>query len=587
LAVDGWRLDLDSSRRRRAARVPSSSTRRPTRRWTATRDELRDLLAFARGRVRWIIADEVYHRFYYDGPRSPSFYDVAEPEDRVLYVNTFSKNWAMTGWRIGWVSAPPELGQVIENLIQYSTSGVAAFMQRAATVALDRGDEFIATQLERARRSREIVCNGLASTGRVRFSEPPGAFYVFFSVDGEPDTEKLGLRLVDEANLGIAPATPSAAGRGFLRPVFPAQPGRSRRRRGGWWELAPAPVVDRGRSGRESCRFGDDSPARAEYPPSAIGGTLATLAGVPASWLTGGMIAVGIASLAGLNTRLPLRLFEGVMLMIGITLGNGITPRFLSEIGTWPLSLAGLAVSVVLCQVAVQIFLRRVAGWDRASAFFAGIPGALSYVLILASESRADLGKVAIAQSIRLFLLVALLPSLVLAIEPAPGGRSGRADRAPAGILLLLSGAVWPPSASCGTRRDVRGACRERVLRHGMGRGRPAWPSGGRHGSRTFIGSRSPVSPLPRCSARARLTRCLRGGAYGCGPPASLSPSSPANRSRRYSSPSRLRVSMPDQNWRWRADGHRLCRGPPARASPDRAGRPVARDFLSQDPDMV
>jgi aspartate/methionine/tyrosine aminotransferase len=131
----------------------------------------------------------------------------------------------MTGWRIGWVSAPPQLGQVIENLIQYSTSGVAAFMQRAATVALDQGDEFIALQLERARRSREIVCSGLASTGRVRFAEPAGAFYVFFAVDGEPDTEKLGLRLVDEANLGIAPGDAFGdAGRGFLRLCFLRSP---------------------------------------------------------------------------------------------------------------------------------------------------------------------------------------------------------------------------------------------------------------------------------------------------------------------------------------------------------------------------
>src|SRR5258706_13333437 len=89
---------------------------------------------------------------------------------------------------------------------------------------------------------------------------------------------------------------------------------------------------------------------------AAAGGALATPAGVPASWLTGGMIAVAIASLCGLSTRLPLRVFEAVMLVIGISLGNGITPRFLAEIGSWPLSLAGLAVSVVLCQVAVQTF---------------------------------------------------------------------------------------------------------------------------------------------------------------------------------------------------------------------------------------
>jgi aspartate/methionine/tyrosine aminotransferase len=227
LGNDGWRLDLDQLFDAVGAHTRAiflNSPCNPTG-WTATADELRALLAFARDRGLWIIADEVYHRFYYDGPRSPSFHDVADAEDSVIYVNTFSKNWAMTGWRIGWISAPPRLGQVIENLIQYSTSGVAAFMQRAATVALEEGDGFIATQLERARESREIVCNGLAATGRVRFAEPPGAFYLFFAVDGEPDTQKLGLRLVDEANLGIAPGDAfGEAGRGFLRLCFLRSP---------------------------------------------------------------------------------------------------------------------------------------------------------------------------------------------------------------------------------------------------------------------------------------------------------------------------------------------------------------------------
>jgi len=224
---DGWRLDLDelfdaagASTRALFLNSPSNPTG-----WTASVDELEAILAFARQRGIWIIADEVYHRFFYDAERSPSFYDVADPEDPILYVNTFSKNWAMTGWRVGWISAPPQLGQVIENLIQYSTSGVAAFIQRAATVGLDEGDDFIVLQRERARKSREIVCSGLAATGRVRFAEPAGAFYLFFSVDGETDTQRLGLRLVDEANLGIAPGDAFGdAGRGFLRLCFLRSP---------------------------------------------------------------------------------------------------------------------------------------------------------------------------------------------------------------------------------------------------------------------------------------------------------------------------------------------------------------------------
>ena len=219
----GWTLDLDrlfDAVGDRTKAIFLNSPGNPTG-WTATAAELKAILDFARARGLWIIADEVYNRFYFAGSRAPSFYDVAEADDRVLFVNTFSKNWAMTGWRVGWLSAPPALGQVIENLVQYSTSGVAAFMQRAATVALDDGDDFIALQVERARQGRDIVCAGLAESGRVRFTVPEGAFYVFLAIDGEPDTRALGLRLVDEANIGVAPGTAFGEGGGdFMRICF-------------------------------------------------------------------------------------------------------------------------------------------------------------------------------------------------------------------------------------------------------------------------------------------------------------------------------------------------------------------------------
>ncbi|WP_298921096.1 aminotransferase class I/II-fold pyridoxal phosphate-dependent enzyme, partial [uncultured Bosea sp.] len=71
--------------------------------WTATREEQEALLALSRKHGIWIVADEIYGRFVYDGSaRAPSFHDIIAEEDRVLFVQTFSKNWAMTGWRIGW-----------------------------------------------------------------------------------------------------------------------------------------------------------------------------------------------------------------------------------------------------------------------------------------------------------------------------------------------------------------------------------------------------------------------------------------------------------------------------------------------------
>src|SRR3954465_3552029 len=221
---DGWSLDFD---RLRAAVTPRTralflvSPSNPTG-WTATRDDLLALLALARRHGLWIIADETYARFWYgEGSRAPSFFDVMEGEDRVLFVNTFSKNWAMTGWRIGWIAAHPRLGQVIENMIQYSTSGVAQFMQRAAVAAIERGESFVTHLIEGARRGREVSCNALAATGRVRFAQPDGAFYLFFTVDGETDTRRLVMRLIDEANVGLAPGTAfGAGGERFVRLCF-------------------------------------------------------------------------------------------------------------------------------------------------------------------------------------------------------------------------------------------------------------------------------------------------------------------------------------------------------------------------------
>ncbi len=111
--------------------------------FVATREEIVETLAIARRHGLWIIADEIYGRLTYDGVRAPSFHDVMAPDDKILFVQTLSKNWAMTGFRIGWLEAPPELGSVIENLVQYTTSGVPVFTQRAATAALEQGETFL------------------------------------------------------------------------------------------------------------------------------------------------------------------------------------------------------------------------------------------------------------------------------------------------------------------------------------------------------------------------------------------------------------------------------------------------------------
>lgn len=219
----GWQLDIEKlknsvSRKTKALFINSPSN--PTG-WTAKKDELAELLDFARQHGLWIIADEIYALFHYQGTRAASFFDVMEPEDRILFVNSFSKNWAMTGWRMGWIAAHPSLGPVIENLIQYSTSGVAQFMQRAGVAALDQGDEFIRMQVDRALKAREILCEKLGSTGKVQLVPPDGAFYLYFKIDGVNDSLGAAFSMVENARVGIAPGSAFAAdGAGWFRICF-------------------------------------------------------------------------------------------------------------------------------------------------------------------------------------------------------------------------------------------------------------------------------------------------------------------------------------------------------------------------------
>jgi aspartate/methionine/tyrosine aminotransferase len=205
--ADGWSLDLEKLRAALTARTKAifvNSPANPTG-WTADIETLVSIRDFARAHGLWIVADEIYSRFFYSAPRAPSFMDIADEDDRIIFVNSFSKNWAMTGWRIGWIKAHPSLSQMFENLIQYSTSGVAQFMQRGAVAALEMGDGFVDMQVARARIARDLICAGLAATGRVKLSPPPGAFYLYFEVDGIRDTRLAAKQIVEQTGVGLAP----------------------------------------------------------------------------------------------------------------------------------------------------------------------------------------------------------------------------------------------------------------------------------------------------------------------------------------------------------------------------------------------
>jgi aspartate/methionine/tyrosine aminotransferase len=187
--------------------------------WTLTRDEQTTILAHCRSTGSWILADEVYERLYYAGDTpngaAPSFLDVAEPDDRVVVAHSFSKSFLMTGWRLGWLVMPAALTAAMGKLIEFNTSCAPVFVQRGATVALQRGAEVTPALVAHLKTCRDTLVPLLRALPGVTLAEPLGGMYAFFTLQGHGDCLDVAKRLVREAGIGLAPGSafsPEAAG---------------------------------------------------------------------------------------------------------------------------------------------------------------------------------------------------------------------------------------------------------------------------------------------------------------------------------------------------------------------------------------
>lgn len=189
--------------------------------------ELRALLDVLRGHDCWIIVDEIYADLVYDDFQHVSLPSIAEDlRDRIVVVDGVSKTFAMTGWRIGWSIAPPDLTRAIDLVQGQSTTNAAAISQAAATTALNGSrDEVYAMRAAFDRRRTRMV-EGLRSIPGVRCRMPEGAFYAFADVRGLygakykdkelASDEEIALWLLDAAHVATVPGTPFAAP-GYLR----------------------------------------------------------------------------------------------------------------------------------------------------------------------------------------------------------------------------------------------------------------------------------------------------------------------------------------------------------------------------------
>jgi aspartate/methionine/tyrosine aminotransferase len=165
-----------------------------------------ELLALCRQHGVWLIADEVYNRLAFGRNAAPTILDIAEPEDRLIVVNSFSKSWAMTGWRLGWMVHPPSLGPTLAMMTQYTTSGVTTFLQHAGVAAIREGEPFVAWMRGYCETGMGIVCDALEQLPRVRMGPRPTAgLYAFFEVDGMPDSRQACLEILERTRVGLAP----------------------------------------------------------------------------------------------------------------------------------------------------------------------------------------------------------------------------------------------------------------------------------------------------------------------------------------------------------------------------------------------
>ncbi len=219
----GWRLDLDRlfdacDDTTRAIFVNSPGN--PTG-WLMKEEEVRAILAFCRKRRIWAIGDEVYDRLVYDRPVAPSFLDLAGPDDPVIAINSFSKAWCMTGWRLGWLVAPPAFGEVIGKINEFNVSSATTFVQHAGITAIRDGERFVAEIVAQYARARDLVVQRLGAMPRVRLVRPEAAFYAFFTVDGMSDSLAFAKQLIAETKVGLAPGIAfGQEGEGWLRLCF-------------------------------------------------------------------------------------------------------------------------------------------------------------------------------------------------------------------------------------------------------------------------------------------------------------------------------------------------------------------------------
>jgi aspartate/methionine/tyrosine aminotransferase len=197
--------------------------------WIATSEDQDRLLEFSRRHNLWLMADEVYERLYYPesgqaATATPTILKKATREDAVIVVQSFSKTYSMTGWRLGWIVARPDLAARAAQLNEFVVSHAASFTQRAAESALLWGEDAIKQMVATLRDNRDFCAAALAKMPGLTVPKPEGAFYLFPKVEGLTDSFAFCKRILLETKVGLAPGVAfGEGGEGSIRICYAAE----------------------------------------------------------------------------------------------------------------------------------------------------------------------------------------------------------------------------------------------------------------------------------------------------------------------------------------------------------------------------
>jgi aspartate aminotransferase len=218
LDVDRVRRAIDAGTRMLIVNSPSNPTG-----WVITVEEQEALYDLAERHDLMILADEVYERLVFDLPIAPSFARITENKNRLIVVNSFSKTYNMTGWRLGWAQSSERTIRLMYKAAEFMSSNAATMAQQAGIAALRNGESYVdALRTEYAGRRAQVM-KELATVPHVLLPEPEGAFYAFPQIHGLADSAAFAARLLNETGVAVAPGAGfGEAGEGYIRLCFAA-----------------------------------------------------------------------------------------------------------------------------------------------------------------------------------------------------------------------------------------------------------------------------------------------------------------------------------------------------------------------------